>query len=67
MSDEFLSPEQVRAEYGFSKQTLANWRWAERGPSYIKTSPGKGGRIKYRRSALEAWLEERTVQGGRAA
>ncbi|MFD3698501.1 helix-turn-helix transcriptional regulator [Streptomyces sp. NPDC058646] len=67
MSDEFLSPGQVHAEYGFSKQTLANWRWSDRGPSYIKTSPGRGGRIRYRRSAVEAWLDERTVKGGQAA
>ncbi|WP_330330329.1 helix-turn-helix domain-containing protein [Streptomyces sp. NBC_00536] len=65
--DELLSPRQVESEYGFSVQTLANWRWTEQGPDYIKTSPGRGGRIRYKRSAIERWLDERTVSGGAAA
>ncbi|AIV35929.1 MULTISPECIES: helix-turn-helix transcriptional regulator [Streptomyces] len=68
MADELLTPRQVHAEYGFSLQTLANWRWCGTGPNYIKTSPGRGGRIKYRRSHIEAWLTAQTVTvGGNAA
>ncbi|MGW7106999.1 helix-turn-helix transcriptional regulator [Streptomyces xanthophaeus] len=67
MTDELMSPRQVHAAYGFSPQTLANWRWTGKGPDYIKTSPGRGGRIKYKRSAIEAWLDARTVSGGAAA
>lgn len=67
MSDELLTPKQVHTEYGFSPQTLANWRWMGTGPAYIKTTPGKAGRIKYRRSAIEAWLTAQTVQTGGAA
>jgi hypothetical protein len=67
MTDELLSPKQVHADYGFSPQTLANWRWTEQGPAYIKLSPGKGGRIRYKRSSVEAWLIARTVTGGAAA
>jgi predicted DNA-binding transcriptional regulator AlpA len=66
VAEDFLNPKQVQAEYGFSPQTLNNWRWMGIGPAYIKT-PGKSGRIKYRRSAIEAWLDERTVQAGGAA
>ncbi|MFE7108367.1 helix-turn-helix domain-containing protein [Streptomyces sp. NPDC057575] len=65
--DELLSPRQVEELYGFHVQTLANWRWTGRGPDYIKTGPGKGGRIRYKRSAIEKWLDERTVGGGAAA
>jgi hypothetical protein len=68
MLDELLSPKQVYAEYGFSPQTTANWRWMGTGPDYIKTTPGRAGRIKYRRSAIEAWLDAQTVTtGGEAA
>lgn len=67
MADELLSPKQVRAAYGFSEQALASWRWMGTGPDYIKTSPGRSGRIKYKRSAIEKWLDERTVSGGAAA
>lgn len=63
-----LTPRQVEAEYGFSAQTLANWRWMGLGPDYIKTTPGRGGRIRYQRSAIEKFLADRTVQtGGTAA
>ena len=65
--EELLNPREVHRDYGFSPETLANWRWAGRGPAYIKTSPGRGGRIKYKRSAIEQWLAERTVQTGGAA
>ncbi|MFJ9376113.1 helix-turn-helix transcriptional regulator [Streptomyces sp. NPDC101455] len=64
--EELLSPKQVHAEYGFSPQTLANWRWRGSGPAYIKTSPGKSGRIHYKRSQFEAWLDAQTVHAGGA-
>ncbi|MET9494291.1 helix-turn-helix domain-containing protein [Streptomyces sp. NPDC006552] len=67
MAEEFMTPRQVEAEYGFHVQTLAQWRWMGLGPAYIKQSPGRGGRIKYRRSAIERWLSERTVDHGSAA
>lgn len=66
--DELLTPKQVEAEYGFHARTLAQWRWMDIGPAYIKQSPGRGGRIKYKRSVIEAWLDALTVTpGGRAA
>jgi predicted DNA-binding transcriptional regulator AlpA len=66
VTDELLAPKQVQADYGFSAGTLANWRWTGAGPEYIKTSPGRGGRIRYRRSAIEQWLNARTVSGAAA-
>ncbi|WP_030254694.1 helix-turn-helix transcriptional regulator [Streptomyces violens] len=67
MTDELLTPKQVQAQYGFSRQTLANWRWMGSGPAYIKTTSSRAGRIMYRRSAIEAWLTAQTVQVGGAA
>ncbi|MEU2719615.1 helix-turn-helix domain-containing protein [Streptomyces smyrnaeus] len=66
-ADGLLSPRQVHEEYGFSPQTLANWRWKGLGPDYIKQTPGKSGRIKYRRSAIERFLADQTVRAGEAA
>lgn len=66
-TDELLSPKQVQTEYGFSPQTLANWRWMGLGPSYVKTTPGRSGRIKYRRSVIEKYLDAMTVKTGGAA
>ncbi|MGV4889251.1 helix-turn-helix transcriptional regulator [Streptomyces viridosporus] len=66
--DPLLTPRQVHEQYGFSPQTLANWRWSNLGPDYVKTSPGRSGRVKYRRSAIESWLNAQTVKvGGDAA
>jgi hypothetical protein len=67
MADELLSPKQVHDEYGFSPQTLANWRWMGTGPAYIKTTPAKSGRIRYRRSAIEGFLDAQTVSAGSSA
>ncbi|QCX75451.1 Helix-turn-helix domain protein [Streptomyces sp. YIM 121038] len=63
MADEILTPKQVAAEYGFAVHTLKNWRWIGTGPDYIK-GPGRTGRIKYRRSAVERWLKSHTVTPG---
>lgn len=62
-----LSPKEVHKEYGFSPQTLANWRWMGLGPEFIKTTPNRSGRVFYRRSAIEAWLTACTVDTGGAA
>ncbi|MFF3337989.1 helix-turn-helix transcriptional regulator [Streptomyces flavidovirens] len=68
-NDELLSPKQVCSEYPIfgSTSSLAERRWRNDGPSYIKTSEGRAGRVFYRRSAIERWLDERTVQTGGAA
>ncbi|WP_086560128.1 helix-turn-helix transcriptional regulator [Streptomyces africanus] len=58
---DLLSPRQVHTEYGFTPRTLANWRRLGTGPEYIKTTDGRTGRIRYRRSTFEAWLNARTV------
>ncbi len=38
--------------------TLAHWRSEGRGPAFIKV----GAKVAYRGSALNRWLEARTVQ-----
>lgn len=41
-----------------TKGTLAVWRHERRGPKYIRL----GGRVLYRGSDLNAWLDERVVE-----
>ncbi|MDW4904687.1 DNA-binding protein [Streptomyces sp. ADMS] len=62
-ADGLLSPSQVCAEYPLFKTpaALADRRWRGDGPDYIKTSTARSGRVFYRRSAIERWLDERTV------
>ncbi|MGW4033096.1 DNA-binding protein [Streptomyces sp. NPDC004838] len=66
--EELLSPARVCEEYPiFTPAALADRRWRGDGPDYIKTAPGRSGRVYYRRSAIEKWLDARTVQTGAAA
>lgn len=64
--DDLLPPVQVCKEYPVfsTTQSLADLRWRGEGPDYIKTAPGRAGRVFYRRSASERWLDERTVKTG---
>lgn len=55
--DELLDPQAVGATISTPVGTLANWRSAGKGPPFIRISPKK---IRYRRSDLERWLQERT-------
>ena len=57
-----LTPEQAGAYLGLSTVTLAKLRlWGE-GPSFYKLTAGKYGRVGYRISVLDAWLETRRRQ-----
>lgn len=60
-TDQVLTSKQVADELGIAEQTLANWRHMRRGPEFVKTSPGRGGRVWYRRSAIDAWFDQQTV------
>ncbi|MGW3134394.1 helix-turn-helix transcriptional regulator [Streptomyces sp. NPDC001139] len=68
-ADEWLSPAQVCAEYPMfvSPAALADRRWRGDGPTYVKTTPARSGRVYYQRSAIEQWLKDRTVSSGGAA
>ncbi|GAB3995297.1 hypothetical protein GCM10029992_12180 [Glycomyces albus] len=58
--DRLLTPAQVQEKYGYSPQALANMRWRREGPAYIK-GKGRCGRVKYRQSDIEAWLDSNRV------
>lgn len=53
---DLVSPTDLARELGVSAQTLAIWRLKGTGPKFCKL----GSRIGYRRSAVDAWLDERT-------
>ncbi|MFC8667074.1 DNA-binding protein [Streptomyces sp. NPDC057199] len=68
--DDVLTSAQVCEQYPSvfrNAQALADHRWRSTGPDFIKTAPGSAGRILYRRSAIERWLDEHTVTGGQRA
>jgi hypothetical protein len=65
--DEDLKPPEAAKRIKVSEQTLANWRSAGTGPPYRKLSPGRGGRVRYPKDALEAWLDAQMCGGDAAA
>ena len=53
-----LMPSAAVAEYlGVMVPALEKWRQVGTGPAYIKV----GRLVRYRKSALDAWLTERTI------
>ena len=58
--DEILqTPEEVSAQLKLQPSSLKDMRWRGTGPEYIKLSPGRGGRIRYKKSSVDRWLRDR--------
>lgn len=53
-----ITAEQASEIYGLSKGSLANLRFARRGPKFFKI----GRKILYKVSDLESWLYQNPVQ-----
>lgn len=54
--DEWLKPGEAAAIMKLTVRTLSDMRWKGTGPVFAKLSPGKGGRVRYRRGDVEDWL-----------
>jgi predicted DNA-binding transcriptional regulator AlpA len=52
-----LGTKDAAKKLGVSVQTLANWRYYNRGPKWTRT----GRSVKYRESELEAWVAREDV------
>ncbi|KIF69253.1 hypothetical protein HY68_12715 [Streptomyces sp. AcH 505] len=68
--DELLTPVQVCENWPSvfpNTQSLAERRWRGTGPAYVKTHPGRSGRVFYKTSAVEKWIDGLTIAGGQAA
>lgn len=49
-----LKPSEVTEFFGIPEGTLANWRWAKKGPRYFKQPGGRG--VFYLESDMMEWL-----------
>lgn len=58
---ELLRPDEVEAIYGWPVGTQRQWRYTGKGPKYCKSGPSRSAPVAYRRSDIEAWLDEQTV------
>jgi excisionase family DNA binding protein len=54
--NELLDEHAVAELLGISIKTLQKWRCNSNGPSYVKV----GRLVRYRRSAIEKWIERQT-------
>ncbi|MEU5097592.1 helix-turn-helix domain-containing protein [Streptomyces sp. NPDC020996] len=59
--DEWLTPREASALTKLSLQTLANHRYLKIGIPYTKLSSGRAGRVRYRRSDVERYLNSQAV------
>ena len=57
LTDELLTRTDVARLLGVSPHTLACWRSAGKGPAVVKYGAGKSAAVRYRRSAVEAWID----------
>lgn len=54
---DLLTPTKLAEILKTNENTLANWRTSQRGPRFVKV----GTSVRYRRSDVDSWIEERTV------
>lgn len=52
-----LNTTQAAPCIGVSPGTLENWRIQGIGPKFIKTTPGRGGKVLYDPADIEAWKQ----------
>lgn len=54
--EDWLTAREASTLAKVTEKTLANWRSLGIGPPFTKLSPGRGGRVRYRRGDIQAWM-----------
>lgn len=65
MEDRLITEEELADLVGWSLDWVRKQRRSGNGPDYIRLGGGKG-HIRYRQSAVDAWLDERTHESAAA-
>lgn len=60
--EEILDRKAVAKLLGVSTSTLRNWVCERKGPHFWKMGTGRGSRVYYQRSEVEAWLNKHAVR-----
>lgn len=60
--DELLTGRETSETLKVPEATLTDWRYRGKGPEYVRVGRG----VRYRRTAIDRWLEARTVRPGAA-
>jgi len=61
--EELLTPEQLSDEAQVPVSTVYRWNYTRTGPTPLKL----GKHVRYRRSDVNAWLEQKAADGARAS
>lgn len=61
-TDQLMTAAEVARLLQTTEKTLREWRRAtpRQGPDFCKLADGKSSSVRYRRQAVETWLDERT-------
>jgi predicted DNA-binding transcriptional regulator AlpA len=57
-SDQLCKPGAAAQVIGVTTKHLARWRMTGKGPRFIKLGAAPQSQIRYRRSDIDAWLDE---------
>lgn len=57
----YLTRDQLAEELGVTTRTISRWRWERKGPPAHKVA----GRILFKRTDVEAWLDQQREEGDR--
>lgn len=60
--EDLLDRKAVAKLLGISSATLKTWVSERKGPSFWKMGTGRGSRVYYQRSEVEAWLNKQAVR-----
>jgi len=60
--EELLDRKTVAKLLGISTATLKTWVCERKGPHFWKMGTGRGSRVYYQRSEVEAWLNNHAVR-----
>lgn len=55
MGNQYLTPAQLAARWGYAQGTLSNMRSMGRGPKFFRPGGGKRGPVRYRVIDVEAY------------
>ncbi|RAV00670.1 DNA-binding protein [Mycobacterium colombiense] len=62
VDDELLTPEETAEKLRTNPMALAQMRYRGTGPKFIKRGGKRGGRVLYRRSDIDAYLDGQTCE-----
>lgn len=65
-AEPMLKPPEAAQFLGVAVATLARWRWAGVGPTFIKIHSGVAGGVRYDPVHLRAWLDAQTRSSTKA-